>query len=55
MHKYKKIFNKFLSQNKDFLSPKSTTKYRFQQNGYTTYLTKAKSRTLSVFTKNTQI
>ena len=55
IHKYKKIFNNFSSQNKEFLPPKSTTKNSFEWDGYTTHLTKAKSGTLSVFTKNTQI
>ena len=30
MHKHKKIFNNFLSQNQEFLPPKSTTKYSFE-------------------------
>ena len=37
------------------LPPKSKNKYSFGYNGYTTCLTKAKSRTTSLFTKSTQI
>ena len=54
MHKYK-IFNNFSSQNKGFWPPKSTKKYSFEYNVYNIHITEAKSRTLSLFTKNTKV
>ena len=52
----RKTFNNFSSQNKGFRkTSKKHTKVQFEYNGDTTYLTKGKSRTLLLFTKNTQI
>ena len=52
MQKYKKILNNFWSQNKGFLPPKIQKIQLWVQWLYTIYLTKAKTRTLSLLTKN---
>ena len=38
MQKYKKILNNFSSQKQGFFASKSTKKYSFEYNGYTTYI-----------------
>ena len=49
-------FEQFFVTKQGFLASKKYKKYSFWlYNSYTTYLTKAKSRSLSLFTKNTQI
>ena len=53
IRKYKKIVNNSKSLNKK--PPKSTKKYSFEGNSYNVCLRKPKSRTISLFTKNTQI
>ena len=55
IHKYKKIFNIFITK-RGFLASKKHQKIQFWVKWlHNIYLTIAKSRTLSVFTKNTQI
>ena len=52
----RKTFINFSSQNMGFRkTSKKHTKVQFEYNGDTTYLTKGKSRTLLLFTKNTQM
>ena len=52
----RKTFINFSSQNMGFRkTSKKHTKVQFEYNGDTTYLTKVKSRTLLLFTKNTQM
>ena len=44
-----------MSQEKGFQPPKNTKTYNFEYNGLNVYLTKAKIRGLSLFTKNIKI
>ena len=52
IHKYKAILNNF---SKGLLALKKYKKHSLEYNGYDIYLRKAKSRTLSMSTENTQI